>query len=301
MADLPSRNCLITAAATPLTADLEPDAALLIAHCRFLLAGGCDGVGLFGTTGEGPHFSVAQRQRTLDAVIAGGIAPGRLVVSASALALADAAALARHAVALGTGPILLMPPWFLRGATTETGVERFVGAAIERVADPRLRILLYHFPDITGFAFTPALVRRLAERHPGIVVGIKDSGGDWAKTTALLDALPDLTILTGTEVHLPQAIAAGAAGTICGLGNIMPGLLRRLIDRPDLADRLLPPIQAIDDLVSAGPFVPGVKAVVAALSGNAAWRRTTPPLPAVDGPALGERGKAMIAAAAGIA
>src|SRR5437879_367391 len=126
MADLPSRNCLITAVATPLTAELAPDAALLIAHCRSLLAARCD---------------------------------------------------------------------------------------------------------------APALVRRLVVRHPGIIAGIKDSGGDWDKTAALLRELPDLQVLTGTEIHLPRAIAAGAAGTICGLGNIMPGLLRRLIDRPDLAAR----------------------------------------------------------------
>jgi 4-hydroxy-tetrahydrodipicolinate synthase len=84
MADLPSRNCLITAVATPLTVDLAPDAALLIAHCRSLLAGGCDALALFGTTGEGPHFSVTQRKRVLDMVLGGGIPAGRLLISASA-------------------------------------------------------------------------------------------------------------------------------------------------------------------------------------------------------------------------
>jgi 4-hydroxy-tetrahydrodipicolinate synthase len=300
MADLPSRNCLITAVATPLTADLAPDATLLTAHCRSLLASGCDGIALFGTTGEGPHFSVAERQRTLEQAIAGGIDAGRLVVSASASSLADVVALARHAIAWGAGPILLMPPWFLRGATATAGVERFYGAAIERIAEPGLRILLYHFPDITGFGFDPALARRLVDRHPGIITGIKDSGGNWDKTAALLREFPHLTVLTGTETHLPQAIAAGAAGTICGLGNMMPGLLRRLIDRPELAARLLPAIQAIDDLVSAGPFVPGVKAVVAALTGQAAWRQVTPPLAPLSEPAaaaLGEQCKRLIAAA----
>jgi len=85
-----------------------------------------------------------------------------------------------------------------------------------------------------------------------------------------------------------------------GLGNIMPGLLRRLIDRPDLAARLLPAIQAVDDLVSAEAFVPGVKAVVATLTGQATWRQVTPPLAPLgesEAAMLGDRCKRLIAAA----
>jgi 4-hydroxy-tetrahydrodipicolinate synthase len=272
------RNCLIPAMATPMTEDFAPDAARMAARARALLGDGADAVALFGTTGEGPHFPVAQRQSALEHIAAAGLPPDRLIVAANAVALADVISLARHAVAIGAAAVLLMPPFFLRGATSEAGVERFYDAVIAACSDPRLRVILYHFPDISGFAFTPPLIRRLVARHGPAIVGIKDSGGDWAVTGAFIGEFPELAVMTGTEVHIHRVIDAGGAGTICGLGNVMPRLLRRLLDRPALADQLVPSIQAMDDALSAHPFVPACKAVIAELTGDATWRRVMPPL-----------------------
>ena len=164
MTDLLRKPTLLAAMATPLDAALRPDADLLLQRCRALIAEGCDGIALFGTTGEGPHLAVEHRQQALQALVEGGLPPSRLVVSASALALPDAVALGRHAAGLGVGPILLMPPFFLRGATRPGGVERFIDLFIERCGAPRLALLLYHFPEITGFGFAPELIGRLVER-----------------------------------------------------------------------------------------------------------------------------------------
>src|SRR5215831_2916284 len=99
------RNCLIPAMATPVTEDFAPDAARMAARARALLGDGADGVALFGTTGEGPHFPVAQRQSVLEQVIGAGVPSDRLVVAANAVALADVVSLARHAVASGAAAV----------------------------------------------------------------------------------------------------------------------------------------------------------------------------------------------------
>ena len=57
----------------PLTADARVDSARAIAHAKRMLAAGCDGVTLFGTTGEGPAFSVAERKALLEALLASGV------------------------------------------------------------------------------------------------------------------------------------------------------------------------------------------------------------------------------------
>ena len=63
-----------------------------------LLGAGCDGVALFGTTGEGTEFSVEDRIEGLDGVIDAGVAPAQFIVSVGALAIPDVVRLARHAL-----------------------------------------------------------------------------------------------------------------------------------------------------------------------------------------------------------
>ena len=46
----------------PVTADGAVDTPRALAHCKHLIAAGCDGVTIFGTTGEGPAFTVAERK-----------------------------------------------------------------------------------------------------------------------------------------------------------------------------------------------------------------------------------------------
>ena len=64
---LPRENCLIVAITTPVDRDFRPDQQRLAARARMLLEQGCDGVTLFGTTGEGAELCVSDRMAALDA------------------------------------------------------------------------------------------------------------------------------------------------------------------------------------------------------------------------------------------
>ena len=277
---LPRNNALIAAVATPIGPDLRPGSRLLVERCRFLLAEGCDGIALFGTTGEGAAFAVEDRQLALESLLAAGIAPARLIVSVGALALPDIVALAAHATAQGVAGVLLMPPCMYRGGIGGDGTFRFYATVIDRVARDDLRLYLYHFPDISGIALAPPVIRRLSERYPRLVAGVKDSGGDLGFTEDLLRRFSHLRIFTGTETHIPAVLASGGAGTICGLANVIPGLLRLMSDGWTLPDRrrYVPMVQAVDNILSRGPFIPALKAVIADETSEPAWRRVVPPM-----------------------
>jgi len=287
MSGLPPLDSLVVAIATPVTRGLAPDVPLLLARSRELLDNGCDGIALFGTTGEGAHFAPRDRMATLEALIAAGLPPDRLVVATGALSVPDVVELSRHAVAHGAAACLLMPPCFYRGGLTEDGAFRWYATAIDRIDTDRLRLLLYHFPDISGVPITPGTVRRLVERYGAQIAGIKDSGGDLDVTEALLRRFSELAVYTGTETHIPHATASGARGTICGLANVIPRLIRRMLDAPTLPERrrFVPLVRAVDAILSRGPFIPAVKAVVAGTTGEPDWRRMIPPgspLPMID-------------------
>ena len=55
---------------------------------------------------------------------------------------------------------------------------------------------------------TPTVVRRLDERYPGTIAGVKDSGGDLDFTEELIRRFSHLSIFTGSEIHLPELVAA---------------------------------------------------------------------------------------------
>ncbi|MFM9701402.1 dihydrodipicolinate synthase family protein, partial [Streptomyces europaeiscabiei] len=67
------------ASLTPLDpGTLRPDTDRLVAHSRWLLDRGCDGLGILGTTGEANSLSVADRRRVIEAAAA-ALPPERLM------------------------------------------------------------------------------------------------------------------------------------------------------------------------------------------------------------------------------
>jgi len=206
------------------------DNARLAAHARRLFAAGVDGIALFGTTGEGQSFSLEERRAGLDALLAAGISPERVVAGTGCAAITETIELTRHAVRAGCIGALVLPPFFFKGLSDE-GVYASYARLIDQVADRRLRLYLYHIPQVTSVPIRHDVVAQLMASYPGAIAGIKDSGGDFEHTRKLLARFPDLAIFVGHEPHLPMALAAGGAGTICGIANLYPRLMRRLHDQ----------------------------------------------------------------------
>ncbi|MGQ0677383.1 MAG: dihydrodipicolinate synthase family protein [Rhodospirillales bacterium] len=273
---------LWVAALTPMKPDLSCDTARLAAHCRFLFDRGCDGVAIFGTTGEGPSFSVAERLSAMEALLKAGIPARRMVLGTGAPALADAAAMNRAATQAGLAGALMLPPFYFKNPDGE-GVYRAFAQAIERAAEPRLKLYLYNIPSVSAVGLDYETIGRLARDFPGVVAGVKDSSADWSYTKPLLERFSGLDILVGAEHHLPMAMAAGAAGTICAIPNVAPGLVRALLDAQGAAAQpYLKPTETLIGLLERHPFVPALRAVAAAQKRDDAWLNVRPPLHALS-------------------
>ena len=261
---------------TPLDTAGGVDHGMLVAHAKSLLARGVDGVAPFGTTGEGQSFSVAEREAGIDALLAGGIPGDRLVAATGCAALPETIALTRHGVRAGCAACLVLPPFFWKDATDE-GLFAWYAQVIEAVGDPRLRIYLYHIPQVSGTPLSVDLIARLAAAFPGIIAGVKDSAGNWDNTQALLDRVPQLAILVGHEPHLPRLLRGGGAGTICGVANVFPALVRALFS-PDVTAADEQRIVTFIEIAFRQPFLAGFKALLAEQTRNPAWRSVRAPL-----------------------
>ena len=114
---------------------------------------------------------------------------------------------------------------------------------------------------------------------------MKDSECNLDHTRRLLSRFPELAILVGFEPHLPAALAAGGAGTICGIANLFPRLMRRLHDNA-LASSHDDDLKRVESFIAAlerYPLFAAFKALQAELTGDAGWAALRPPLVALDG------------------
>jgi 4-hydroxy-tetrahydrodipicolinate synthase len=268
---------LSCAMSTPFTNDGAIDLPRMLAHAKRMLERGCDSLTLFGTTGEGASIGIAERHQALAALAASGIDPAtQIIAGVSASTVADAVEHARVGYDLGCRGLLVAPPFYFSQSSDE-GLFRFFAAMFERLGGSLRDVILYHIPGMTRNALSVELTQRLAAAFPGAIIGVKDSDGDWPATERRLTELKGLQILVGDERQLARAVRHGGAGTICGLANIAPELLRPLAHE-GVDD---PRIKAMVDALLAYTFMSAIKAMIAEDSGDPAWRQMRAPLDAM--------------------
>ncbi|HUJ86181.1 MAG TPA: dihydrodipicolinate synthase family protein [Burkholderiales bacterium] len=266
---------------TPFGADLAPDAARFVRHCKWLLAHGCSGLAVFGTNSEANSMSVGEKLDLLEALLAGGVPAAALMPGTGHCALTDSVAMTRRAVAMGCGGVLMLPPFYYKGVSDE-GLYRNFAEVIERVGDDRLRLYLYHIPPVSQVPITLALIERLLKKYPGIVAGAKDSSGDWSNTKAMLNAFAKagFDVFAGSEVFLLDNMRHGGKGCITATGNVNPGPIDQVYRnwQAASADRLQAGITATRNIVQKVPMIPALKAIIAHFGNDPQWRTVRPPL-----------------------
>ena len=268
----------------PLRPDLGIDSGRFAAHARWLLAQGCHGLAMFGTTSEANSFSVAERKALVEEALGAGIPPERLMIGTGCCAFTDSVELTRHALDAGCRRVLMLPPFYYKGMSDE-GLFRAFAEVIERVGEPALRVFLYHFPRLSGVPVTEGLIALLADAFPETVAGVKDSSGDWSNTRMMLDRFPDLAIFPGSEVFLLDGLRAGAAGCITATSNVNPAGARAVFDAwesghgdPDARQAAATTIRRVIDRY---PGIPAQKYLIAHYRNDPAWRAVRPPMVAL--------------------
>jgi 4-hydroxy-tetrahydrodipicolinate synthase len=283
-------------ALTPFAADLAIDRARFLAHCTWLLDQGADGLAVFGTTSEANSLSIGERTQLLDHLIEHGIRADVLMPGTGCCALPDTVALTRHAVANGALGVLLLPPFYYKNVSDD-GVFASIAEVVQRVADPRLRIYLYHIPAMAGAGFSLPVIERLLKAFAGVVVGIKDSSGDWKNTEALLTAFPGFEVFPGSETYLLDALRLGGVGCISATANVNVAAMRRLINAwtSPGADALQAQLTAVRAAIQKYPLVSANKAILAQALGDAGWNIVRPPLRPLSADAAAELSRTLAA------
>jgi 4-hydroxy-tetrahydrodipicolinate synthase len=265
------------AALTPLNPDLSPDIPRMAAHCRWLLANGCHGLGILGTTGEATSFSVAERIAIMEGVVADGVPAARLLPGAGAAALTDSVALTEAAIRLGCPGVLVLPPFYYK-APSDDGLFAYFSELVQRTGGAA-KVFLYHFPQQSAVPFSHDLIARLLKAHPGVIKGVKDSSGDFAnmRRMAELFAADGFEVYSGSDEFLTDMLAAGGAGCITAAANVNSRYGARVISGGADAAAAQAMLTATRRAVTSAPLIPGLRALMARHSGHEGWRLPRPP------------------------
>jgi 4-hydroxy-tetrahydrodipicolinate synthase len=289
---------------TPFKPDLSPDPERLIGHCKWLLSQKC-GLAVFGTNSEANSMSAEERMTLLDALVAAGVDPARMMPGTGCCSIMETVKLTKQAVGNGCAGVLMLPPFYYKDVSEE-GLYRYFSEVVERVGDARLKIYLYHIPPVAVVGITPKLVERLLAAYPDAIAGMKDSSGDWNNTKTFLDAFavrsadPAPTaraartcfdLFVGSESFLLANMRNGGVGTISATANVNPAAIHKLYaacteeskfeNRESKLEQLQSKLNVVREVFSSRKFpsmIAALKQAIAIYTDDPAWRTVRPPL-----------------------
>ncbi|EJT02157.1 dihydrodipicolinate synthase family protein [Rhizobium sp. CCGE 510] len=268
---------LSVALATPFDNNGDIAIDVMIAQAKRSLAAGCSSVTLFGTTGEGSSIGTQERERVLASILESGIEANKIVVGVLVDAAEDAASQAGHALSKGVRNILLAPPSYFKNVSDD-GLFQWFSAVFAPLGDKARDIIVYNIPSVTMVPLTVSLIGRLRIAFPNIVVGVKDSSGDWPFTETLLKAHGDLVILVGDERHLAKGVRLGGQGAISGMANFIPREVKLMAEEGKDDSRV---VDFVAELLKF-PVTAAVKVMVAQLTSEDIWLAVRPPLVSIS-------------------
>lgn len=279
---------IYAAALTPFKPDFSVNLDALVPFFHLLASQDCHGVLLFGTTGEGPSLSPAERETILriSQEVLVTFPEFRFLVGTGTPSLDETVDLTRTAFNMGCEGVVVLPPYYYR-KVSDDGLFAWFDAVIRRAVPENGYLLGYHIPGTSGVPLSIDLLARLKEAHPGKFAGIKDSSADPEFAMALGQRFgTDLLVLTGNDSLFLHALEYNAGGAITAMANLYAPLLRQVWnifvqdgDSFEAQEQLNARRRILDRYL---PFPPILKAILAHRQGFERWSVRPPLMPIAD-------------------
>jgi 1-pyrroline-4-hydroxy-2-carboxylate deaminase len=253
----PNLSGVHVALTTPFDA---PDGAIdhdaLAAHCDWLVTQGIDGLIPNGSLGEYEAMDRAERQSVVETVAAVARGRAKLIVGVSAVNWRIAGEHTRHAIDVGADGVMLLPP------TNHAPTPQELRDHYRSVASHGLPVVVYNNPFSTRVDLTPDVIVGLAEIDG--IAAVKEFSGDVRRVSELIERVPHLEILCGSDDLALESALMGAVGWIGGFTGAFPAETVELFRQGRAGDvaAALPRYRALLPLLrwDSGPrFVEAIK------------------------------------------
>jgi 4-hydroxy-tetrahydrodipicolinate synthase len=230
-------------AATPFTDSGELDLESTDTLTDFYLEQGVKGFTILGMMGEAPKLTEAETTQVMGRVLERVNGKVPVVVGVSHASNRQVERLSKEAMALGAAGIMLAPVANLK---TDEQVYGYYAAIAKSLGDD-IPICLQDFPQVTGVHMSVAVILRLIEEFPSVVMFKHEDFPGMRKLTQIREqsaekGLRRISILVGNGgLHLPQEMLRGADGAMTGFAY--PEMLVQVVNlfeagQPEEAENL---------------------------------------------------------------
>lgn len=266
------------ASITPIDPSGQPSATRLIQYSQWLMEQGLTGVAPLGTTGEGNSLPLEFRCSVPGLFRDAGFKPDNVIFGTGSCSVGDATKATRAVTDAGFTNALVLPPFYYKNAS-EDGVFNYFDQLINGVGSDKLRVYLYHFPQLSMTPFTVPLIQRLKAGFGPVIAGLKDSSGDYKGTLEFVAAADDFDVFPGSEAVLIDGLSKGCTGSISATSNASAQLTAATFKAngtPEAAG-LQETLTAVREAISKYPLSAALKQIEAWRSGDDSWRAVLPP------------------------
>ena len=282
---------LIAPILSPFDNDLKFNQNMYNDLAHDLLENGCSGLAPFGTTGEALSLSNKERMNALEGLLNSGIKADQLIPGTGLCNFPDTVMISKHALDLGCHGVMTLPPFYFKGMSDE-GLFDYFEKLIEEINDSNLKIYVYHIPQVSGVGLSIDLVSKLKKSYPDIVVGIKDSSGNWENTKSLL-GIDNLVVYPGAELPVIEAIKLGAPGCISATANLNGSDISKVINfchdnEWEKAEDLHKKVTKVRLLFQDYAPIPAQKGLLAKKRKISEWLNVRPPLKSISNDKVSE-------------
>ena len=214
--DLPLKG-IIPPLVTPLNSYQELDIPGLERLIEHQLTGGVHALFILGTNGEAPSLSYKLRKEYIKLTCELVNKKIPVLVGITDSAMAGSLEIADYSKQVGADAVVVAPPYYYPISDKE--MFNYLETLAPKLALP---FLVYNMPSHTKIHLKVDIVKRAKELG---ALGIKDSSGDMLYFYSLIEEFknsPDFSIITGTEIFLPETIMHGGHGAVAGGANMFP-------------------------------------------------------------------------------
>lgn len=185
----------------------------------FLISKGVDGLAYLGTSGEFSIMTVEEKKDYVKEMIRYVNGRVNVIVGVGDTCLSNTMDMLKFVESAGADGVLLINPYFSVYSTEDVKVYFSYVAS-----NTTLPIIIYNFPDLTGYCFDTDVVCDLVRSNPNIV-GIKDTIGDFNHVLSMQkvkEINPEFSVFSAYENQAMGLLACSVDGFINATANFAP-------------------------------------------------------------------------------